>query len=256
MSALSDQTDRILTERLDRLRGETSNGADPEGVAHDLQVHQIELELQNRELRAAQQALEESRDRYVGLYDFAPVAYATLTREGRITQLNLTAAQLLGVERVQGEGLFLAARLSPGDSRTLLGSLGRVLSTGEEESIEVGLGRPPATRRELRLTLRWEEPRSTGEAPPTCRVILSDITEYLHLTARLQEREQQLEHLAEHDPLTGLPNRLLFADRLQQALRQAHREGYKVAVLFVDLDRFKSIPQRRCGHVSRQRAGP
>jgi EAL domain-containing protein (putative c-di-GMP-specific phosphodiesterase class I) len=62
------------------------------------------------------------------------VAYASLTRQGRITQLNLTAAQLLGIERARGEGLFLGTRLVAGDGRALLSSLGRVLATGEEES--------------------------------------------------------------------------------------------------------------------------
>ncbi len=371
--SLSEQTDTILAGLLDMLQREAVSIAvdDPVRVAHALQVHQVELEMQNRELRAAQQALEESRDRFVDLYDFAPVAYATLTRQGQIAQLNLTAAQLLGMERARVEGLFLGAWLPPGDGRVLLNSLGRVLSTGDEEFIEVGLGRPPATRRALRLTLRREHWHLTGAAPSTCRVILSDITEinqaraallaqqqflqsvidgvsepivvidtdyrvllmnqagrqaagipaeglcaltcygaiygrhapcdsaehrcpvpeilaggksvkvvhrnlgadgeihwvevigspllgslgeirgviessrditaHLDLTAQLQQRELQLEHLAEHDPLTGLPNRLLFADRLQQALRQAHREHHQVALLFVDLDRFKSI---------------
>jgi diguanylate cyclase (GGDEF)-like protein/PAS domain S-box-containing protein len=371
MPSLRDQTDRILAELLAALRREAPNAADPAGVAHDLEVHQIELELQNRELRQAQQALEESRDRYVDLYDHAPVAYASLTGEGRITQLNLTAAQLLGIERARGEGLFLGTRLAPGDGRVLLSSLGRVLSTGEEESHEVGLGRPPATRRDLRLTIRRETPRPAEATPPTCRVILSDITEitqaraallaerhflqsvvdgvsdpivvigtdcrlllmnqaarqaanvpvegrcglpcysalngrdapcdsaehpcpvpqvlagglpvkvvhrdlwadgrthwievigsrllshtgevlgviessrditeHLDLTARLQARELQLAHLAEHDPLTDLPNRILFADRLRQAMRHSHRERRKVALLFLDLDHFKSI---------------
>jgi len=371
MPPLRDQTDRILAELLAALRREAPNAVDPADVAHDLEVHQIELELQNRELRHAQQALEESRDRYVDLYDHAPVAYASLTGEGRITQLNLTAAQLLGIERARGEGLFLGTRLAPGDGRVLLSSLGRVLSTGEEESHEVGLGRPPATRRDLRLTIRRETPRPAEATPPTCRVILSDITEimqaraallterhflqsvidgvsdpivvfgtdcrlllmnqaarqaanvqaegrrgltcysalygrdapcdsaehpcpvpqvlaggrpvkvvhrdlwadgrthwievigsrllsnagevlgviessrditeHLDLTARLQARELQLAHLAEHDPLTGLPNRLLFADRLRQAMRHSHRERRKVALLFLDLDHFKSI---------------
>nr|WP_295413271.1 EAL domain-containing protein [uncultured Thiodictyon sp.] len=233
--------DRSLADLLAAQRRESLDASDPGWVVQDLQIHQIELEQQNRELRAAQQALEESRDRYADLYDFAPVAYATLTRQGRITQMNLTAAQLLGVERGRVPDPMLGTRLVAEDGRTLLETLVRVLDYGDEETIEVTLGRPPAAQRALRLMIRRDDAHPTGEPATACRVILLDVTEHLNLTGRLKEREVQLEHLAQHDALTGLPNRLLFADRLQQAMLQAHREHRQVAVLFLDLDRFKAI---------------
>jgi PAS domain S-box-containing protein len=68
-------------------------------LLHDRRVLQTELEMQNEELRRAQLALEESRDRYVDLYEFAPIGYLTLTREGSIAEVNLTGAALLGMER-------------------------------------------------------------------------------------------------------------------------------------------------------------
>ena len=72
---------------------------DPHKLIEDLHVHQIELEMQNEELRRAQLELEEARDRYSDLYDFAPVGYFTISDKGLILEANLPGARLLDDER-------------------------------------------------------------------------------------------------------------------------------------------------------------
>lgn len=73
--------------------------SDIEKLIHELQAHQVELEMQNNELLKVQQEIEESRIKYVDLYDFAPIGYVTLDQRGVIVEANLTLCSLLGIER-------------------------------------------------------------------------------------------------------------------------------------------------------------
>ena len=72
-----------------------------EKLIHELLVHKIELEIQNEELRRAQIAVEEARDRYVDLYEFAPVGYVSISPGGAINEINLTGAAMLGMDRAK-----------------------------------------------------------------------------------------------------------------------------------------------------------
>ena len=70
-------------------------------LTHELLVHKVELEMQNEELRRAQLVIEEARDRYIDLYEFAPVAYITLNAGGTINAINMTGALQLGMDRAK-----------------------------------------------------------------------------------------------------------------------------------------------------------
>ncbi len=72
-----------------------------EMLMHELLVHKVELETQNEELRRAHVAMEEARDHYVDFYEFAPISYITINRDGMISAINLTGAALLGADRTK-----------------------------------------------------------------------------------------------------------------------------------------------------------
>jgi PAS domain S-box-containing protein len=107
---VTSHTEKIFNQLQKQLRDKAESLLASEGEAkpsagsadkilHELHVHQIELEMQNEELRGAQNELEIARDRYIDLYDFAPVGYLTVDEKGLIVECNLTAANLLGHER-------------------------------------------------------------------------------------------------------------------------------------------------------------
>jgi PAS domain S-box-containing protein len=94
---LRKRAERALSEKGLQVSGLSLDEA--QDLIHDLHVHQIELELQNEELRRAQNELAVSRRRYIDLYDFAPAGYFTFSTSGLITRANLTLADMLGVQR-------------------------------------------------------------------------------------------------------------------------------------------------------------
>jgi len=80
--------------------GLSDPGIDTQRLLHELQVHQIELEMQNEELRQANETAEAALGKYTMLYDLAPIGYFTLTMDGSISDANFTGADLLGERRI------------------------------------------------------------------------------------------------------------------------------------------------------------
>ena len=99
---LRRQAEARLRERQRKRRSEAGDPkaeAEPRRLFHELQVHQVELEMQNAALQDARDRTEALLEKYTDLYDFAPVGYFSLDEQGRILEVNLTGAALLGVER-------------------------------------------------------------------------------------------------------------------------------------------------------------
>ena len=148
--------------------------AEMQRTLQELRVHQIELEMQNEELRRAQVALDLARDRYFDLFDLAPVGYCTLSADGLILEANLTAATLLGVARgsLLKRPFFSFITAEDQDRFHLL--RGKLTKTGASEPCELRLlrkgGDPFWAQLETALTLDAEE-------SPLCRVVFSDASE-------------------------------------------------------------------------------
>ena len=102
--------------------------AETQKLLHELQVHQIELEMQNAELLEARDQMEAMVEKYTDLYDFAPVGYLSIDEQGLICEVNLTGAALLGVERSRLIGRRLQYFLSPTSRPVFLAFLDKVFA--------------------------------------------------------------------------------------------------------------------------------
>ncbi|HSQ50622.1 MAG TPA: PAS domain S-box protein, partial [Nitrospiraceae bacterium] len=112
---------------------------DVQQLVYELQVHQIELEMQNDELRRAQVELEAARDRYMDLYDFSPAGYLTLDMHGKIVEANLRAGVLLEVNRNKLIGQPLVRFIAASDADTFHRHGQEVLKTGTPQVCEIPL---------------------------------------------------------------------------------------------------------------------
>ena len=181
-----------------RLRADRKKGApgrteeDMQRLMHELQVHQVELEMQNEELHRSRAEVEAGLERYTELYDFAPVGYLTLGRDGAIRQVNLTGAHLLGVERARLLRRRFEAFVGEPNRAGFKSFLEKLFASQGKEECDLGL---------LKKGQGWLNVRITGTASPDgqeCRVILVDITER-------EQAQAQMKRLASFPMLNPRP---------------------------------------------------
>jgi diguanylate cyclase (GGDEF)-like protein/PAS domain S-box-containing protein len=227
----------LRPEAEERLRQQTErltsiSMLDMRDLVHELGTHQIQLEMQNEELRRAQEELEASRSRYADLYDFAPTGYLTFDKNGLILEMNLSGAGLLGVDRRRLINKPFSVFVVKDDQDTFRAHLRETLKRETRQIGEIRIRRKDGSVLSVQLqSIAAEGPESNATS---CRTAVIDITERKRLEEAMQRR-------AHHDPLTDLPNRLLFRDILSIELAKARRGKKRLAVLFLDLDRFKYI---------------
>jgi diguanylate cyclase (GGDEF)-like protein/PAS domain S-box-containing protein len=234
---LRHQAEAKLSERKKKAAPPPATEADTLRLVHELQVHQIELEMQNEELRRVQEELEESRAKYFDLYDLAPIGYLTLSAQGLILEANLTAANLLGIEKSrlvkkpvtrfivrEDQGIYYLHRQKLFETRAPQVCELRMMGKG---------GVPFWVQLEANLV------RDAASGAPLCRVGMSDIT------ARKQA-DEALRHLNIHDALTGLYSRGFFIEEMERLERG--RE-FPVSIVMVDVDHLKETNDQQ-GHTA------
>ena len=169
-------------------------------LLHELQVHQIELEMQNEALRQTQTALEESRDRYLDLYEFAPVGYLTLSAEGIIEEINLTGVKLLGRERKALLQHRFAACVAPAARDVWQRQFQSVMRHGEPHSVELALQRGDGSVFQAQLEYAPQKGGPGGmkcpEAGTALRVALSNISERKQSEEELRKSEERFAAIA------------------------------------------------------------
>ena len=130
-------------------------------VLHELQVHMVELTMQNEELKEAQNALEDAKNRYEALYNSAPACYLTVERDGLICEANLTASSLLNIPRDRLIGSFFQSLLTPESADLFHLFLRRDLHPGEIEVLKLRLHSQEGSPVEMSLSVNAEVDRSS-----------------------------------------------------------------------------------------------
>jgi PAS domain S-box-containing protein len=161
---------------------------DPDRLIHELQVHQIELEMQNEALIDAGEKLEEALVKYADLYDFAPVGYVTFDANGIVRKLNLTSAGFLGFERsaVVGQPFVVFVKDEFRDTFHL--HIGEVLNSAATKRCELVLRRKDGTFLHTKLESIGRDINGQREISSA----LSDITEHKRVEESLRESEERL----------------------------------------------------------------
>ncbi|TRZ56436.1 MAG: response regulator [Rhodocyclaceae bacterium] len=161
-------------------------------LVHELQVYQVELEMQNEALRQKQSELEDSRNRYIDLYDFAPAGYLTLNANGMIEEINLTAATLLGVKRKDLLHRSFTLLVVAEDQSRWMTLFLTVMKRQGKGGVELAMQRGDDAVFQALLNCQTKE---IGAGDTAVRIVLTDISERKQLEADLELHRNHLEQL-------------------------------------------------------------
>ena len=187
--------------------------ADAQRLLHELEVHQIELQMQNAELRTARDEAEAALDKYTDLYDFAPVGYFTIAASGTIQLVNLTGARMFGIDRSRLLGRVFGSFVSEERRPVFDVFLKDVFAGQTKQSCDLMLvskGQPPrAVNIEARRSPNGKE----------CRAAVVDITE----RKRTEEAQRRIDVLAASNQ--KLEREIVRRQAVEEALKQSERHS-------------------------------
>jgi PAS domain S-box-containing protein len=211
--------------------------ADTTRLLHELQVHQIELEMQNAELQEARDKAETLVEAYTDLYDFAPIGYFSIDEQGLILEVNLTGAALLGTERSRLINQRLQGFVDPPSRMAFMAFFKKVFAGPEKQICEI----PLLNERSLPF---WADLQATSATSlrnkrKWCRLAVSDVTALKHA----EEVRRRLEGMA-------ASNRALKLEIIQR--RQAEMDLKKSEAHYAQLFEQSLHMQEQLRHLSHQ----
>ncbi len=171
---LRTRAQALLPSKPEKTKKTDAYQKDIKQLGHELDTYQIELELQNEELRNVQEELEKSRDQYADLYNFAPVAYITVSAKGLILEANLTAGRMLGIARGQLINRPFSDLIVPDNQDVFYLHRKRLLETRQQQSYDLRMQKKDGSLFHA-LVETVINPES-GDPPGQIRIMLSDIS--------------------------------------------------------------------------------
>ena len=150
---------------------------DAKELLHELQVHMVELAMQNEELKAAKETIEKANDRYRALYDSAPVCYLTLDKGGVIYEANQTAASLFNLTRDRLIGQYFQSFLDPESADSFHLFLRKSLNPKVTQHLELGL-QPHGGSAVIKMLLNINAEYDRSNMLVRYRVVLVDIRQF------------------------------------------------------------------------------
>jgi diguanylate cyclase (GGDEF)-like protein/PAS domain S-box-containing protein len=233
-------------------------------LVHELQIHQIELEMQNEELRRVQDELDEARARYFDLFDLAPVGYCTLSQKGLILEANLTAASMLGVERSTLVKQPISHFIAREDQDIYYLHRKHLFGTGKPQTFELQMLKKDGAPFWVYMDATTVQ---DANGVPVCRITMTNISlrkqeeaELLLMKEALGMANQKLQialarekELSNTDVLTSLCNRRHFFEIAANEFYAAARYEHPLTIMLFDVDDFKQVNDT-LGHAAGDKA--